>query len=318
MKIYELVNDIDIKDTCFAGEIQLSCEEHKKIFDMTLEKTGLQNNRKKTRRRKTVVLAAAVLVMMFGITAYASGMFKCGTFNYKGVETPVPAAEGSLKLKAMAEYADYCNSLDNDKYEKLKTAYNDALNSVEKGKPYQWVYFAPEKAEEIAEKYGLECISTVYTAKDMNEAFANTDTADFMGDIEAFPKADTYLWSKEGVLKFDINSAEYYCGIDCIPDNVFEGSRILGPWGDDTEISGKESWSCTLSKNISAECLMYMDIIHGDTGRQAPSYKALIKAGNRTITVSVVPKKNGKASDEALSKKWFEEFLEKFRFDVLK
>ena len=31
-----------------------------------------------------------------------------------------------------------------------------------------------------------------------------------------------------------------------------------------------------------------------------------------------IPKKNGKASDEALSKKWFEEFLGKFRFDILK
>ena len=317
MKIYELVNDIDIKDTCFAGEIQLSCEERKKIFDMTMEKTGLQNKQKKTRRRKTVVLAAAVLVMMFGITAYASGLLKFGTFNYKGVETPAPAAEGSLQLKAMTEYENYCNSLDNDKYEKLKTAYNEALNSAEKGKPYQWVYFAPEKAEEIAKKYGLECISTVYTAKDVNEAFANTDTADFMGGIAVSPDEDTYLWSKEGVLKFDINSADYYCGIDCIPDNVFEGSRTFGPWGADPEISGKESWSCTLSKNVSAECLMYMDI-HGDTGRQAPSYKALIKAGNRTITVSVIPKKNGKASDEALSKKWFKEFLEIFRFEVLK
>lgn len=317
MKIYELVNDIDIKDTCFAGEIQLSCEEQKKIFDMTLEKTGLQNKQKKTGRRKIIVLAAAVLVMMFGITAYASGLLKSGTFNYKGVETTAPAAEGSLQLKAMAEYEDYCNSLDNGKYEKLKTEYNDALNSVEKGTPYQWVYFAPEKAEEIAEKYGLECISTVYPAKDMKEAFANTDTADFLGNIEVSLKADTYLWSKEGVLKFDINSAEYYCGICCIPDNVFEGSRILGPWGDDTEISGRESWNCMLSKNVSAECLMYMDI-HGDTGRPAPGYRALIKAENRTITVSVVPKKNGKASDEALSKKWFEEFLEKFRFDVLK
>lgn len=317
MKIYELVNDIDIKDTCFAGEIQLSCEERKKIFDMTMEKTGLQNKQKKTRRRKTVVLVAAVLVMMFGITAYASGLLKSGTFNYKGVETPAPAAEGSLQLKAMTEYENYCNSLDNDKYEKLKTAYNEALNSAEKGKPYQWVYFAPEKAEEIAKKYGLECISTVYTAKDVNEAFVNTDTADFLGNIEVSPKADTYLWSKEGVLKFDINSAEYYCGIDCIPDNVFEGSRTFGPWGDDLEIRSKESWNCALNKNISAECLMYMDI-HGDTGRQAPSYRALIKAGNRTIMVSVIPKKNGKASDEALSKKWFEEFLGNFRFDILK
>ena len=317
MKIYELVNDIDIKDTCLAGEIQLSCEEQKKIFDMTLEKTGLQNKQKKARRRKTIVLAAAVLIMMFGITAYASGLLKSGTFNYKGVETPAPAAEGSLQLKAMKEYEDCCNSLDNDKYERLKTAYNDALNSVEKGNPYQWVYFAPEKAEEIAEKYGLECISTVYTAKDMNEAFANTDTADFLGNIEVSPKTDTYLWSKEGVLKFDINSAGYYCGIDCMSDNVFEGSRIFGSWGDDPEISGRESWNCTLSKNVSAECLMYMDI-HGDTGRQAPSYRALIKAGNRTITVSAIPKKNGKASDEALSKEWFEEFLKKFRFDVLK
>ena len=317
MKIYELVNDIDIKDTCFAGEIQLSCEEQKKIFDMTLEKTGLQNKQKKTGRRKIIVLAAAVLVMMFGITAYASGLLKSGTFNYKGVETPAPAAEGSLQLKAMKEYEDYCNSLGNDKYEKLKTAYNYALNSVEKGKPYQWVYFAPEKAEEIAEKYGLECISTMYTANDVNEAFANTDTADFLGNIEASPKADTYLWSEEGVLKFDINSAEYYCGIDCMPDNVFEGSRIFGPWGDDPEISGRVSWNCTLSKNVSAECLMYMDI-HGDTGRKAPNYRALIKAGNRTITVSAIPKQNGKASDEALLKKWFEEFLKKFRFDVLK
>ena len=317
MKIYEFVNDIDIKDTCFAGEIQLSCEEQKKIFDMTLEKTGLQNKQKKTGRRKTVVLAAAVLVMLFGITAYASGLLKSGTFNYKGVETPAPAAEGSLQLKAMAEYENYCNSLDNDKYEKLKTAYNEALNSAEKGKPYQWVYFAPEKAEEIAVKYGLKCISTVYTAKDMNEAFTNTDTADFMGGIAVSPDEDTYLWSKEGVLKFDINSTEYYCGIDCIPDNVFEGSRTFGPWGADPEISGKESWNCTLSKNASAECSLYMDM-HGDTGRQAPSYRALIKAGNRTITVSVIPKKNGKASDEALSKKWFEEFLEKFRFEVLK
>lgn len=317
MKIYEFVNDIDIKDTCFAGEIQLSCEEQKKIFDMTLEKTGLQNKQKKTGRRKTVVLAAAVLVMLFGITAYASGLLKSGTFNYKGVETPAPAAEGSLQLKAMAEYENYCNSLDNDKYEKLKTAYNEALNSAEKGKPYQWVYFAPEKAEEIAVKYGLKCISTVYTAKDMNEAFTNTDTADFMGGIAVSPDEDTYLWSKEGVLKFDINSTEYYCGIDCIPDNVFEGSRTFGPWGADPEISGKESWNCTLSKNASAECSLYMDM-HGDTGRQAPSYRALIKAGNRTIMVSVIPKKNGKASDEALSKKWFEEFLEKFRFEVLK
>ena len=317
MKIYEFVNDIDIKDTCFAGEIQLSCEEQKKIFDMTMEKTGLQNKQKKTRRRKTVVLAAAVLVMMFGITAYASGLLKSGTFNYKGVETSAPAAEGSLQLQAMEEYEDYCNSLGDDKYEKLKKTYNDALNSVEKGEPYQWVYFAPEKAEEIAVKYGLKCISTVYTAKDMNEAFTNTDTADFMGGIAVSPDEDTYLWSKEGVLKFDINSTEYYCGIDCIPDNVFEGSRTFGPWGADPEISGKESWNCTLSKNASAECSLYMDM-HGDTGRQAPSYRALIKAGNRTITVSVIPKKNGKASDEALSKKWFEEFLEKFRFEVLK
>ena len=89
-----------------------------------------------------------------------------------------------MQLKAMTEYENYCNSLDNDKYEKLKTAYNEALNSAEKGKPYQWVYFAPEKAEEIAKKYGLECISTVYTAKDVNEAFVNTDTADFLGNIE--------------------------------------------------------------------------------------------------------------------------------------
>ena len=96
-------------------------------------------------------------------------------------------------------------------------------------------------------------------------------------------------------MKFDINSAEYYCGIDCIPDNVFEGSRTFGPWGDDLEIRSKESWNCALNKNISAECLMYMDI-HGDTGRQAPSYRALIKAENRTIMVSVIPKKNGKMS----------------------
>lgn len=317
MKIYELVNDIDIKDTCFAGEIQLSCEEQKKIFDMALEKTGLQNRHKKTGRRKIIVLAAAVLVMLFGITAYASGMFTSGIFNYKGVATPAPEAEGSIQFEAMKEYEDYCNSLDNGKYEKLKAEYNDALDSTEKGKPYQWVYFAPEKAEEIAAKYGLECISTVYTAKNINEAFANTETADFIGNIAVCPEADTYLWSEEGVLKLDINSEEYYCGIDCIPDNVFEGSKIFGPWGDDPEISSKKSWNCTLSKNLSAECLMYMDV-HGDTGMQAPSYRALIKTGNRTITVSAVPKKNGKASDEALSKKWFEEFLEKFRFDVLK
>ncbi len=125
-------NDIDIKDICFAGEIQLSCEEQKKIFDMALEKTGLRNKHKKTGRRKIIVLAAAVLVMLFGITAYASGMFTSGIFNYKGVATPAPAAEGSIQLEAMKEYEDYCNSLDNGKYEKLKAEYNDALDSTEK------------------------------------------------------------------------------------------------------------------------------------------------------------------------------------------